>query len=113
VHLLSFADCIVALGDSGSIAEVGSFNELRSQNGYVGSLDIASRTENAPPLLVEDGADYRFDRQKVAKESTDTARQIGDNEVYMYYFRSNGLWNMIIYLALQISWATMGNFPSM
>lgn len=114
MHLLPFADHIISLGSEGSISEVGSFHDLRSANGYVASLDIASRTENVPgPLLVEDSAEYRFGKQKAAKANTEITRQLGDGEVYMYYFRSNGLRNYAFYFGLQIAWATMGNFPSM
>jgi ATP-binding cassette, subfamily C (CFTR/MRP), member 1 len=114
VHLLPFADRIISLGSEGLISEVGSFHELRSTNGYVAGLNIESRTKNVPgPLLAEDRAEYRFDKQKATKANTEITRQLGDSEVYMYYFRSNGLRNYIFYFGLQIAWTTMGNFPSM
>ena len=102
------------MSSAGIISEAGPFEELRSKKGYVASLNIAPRPEEAQPQLVKvKSAEYRFDKPKVAELDTQSSRQVGDSEVYMYYFRSNGLWNVIIYMGLQVTWATLGNFPSM
>lgn len=98
VRHLALADNIVVLGEDGRIAEQGSFDSLRSQQGFVSKLllhpellepkrvekpvtHVRSKTAYTPPKALRGPTD---------NDVADLTRRIGDLSVYKYYLKSIG-----------------------
>lgn len=103
----------------GTITEQGSFEDLRAGSGYVSKLDLHSARAGGPmPQATKPPGqprDYAFgtERDFLRQPDLDAAtRQAGQKGVYTYYLRASGLANFAVYFALQLAWATLGNFPS-
>ncbi|KAM5457773.1 hypothetical protein McanCB56680_004140 [Microsporum canis] len=113
-EFLPFVDHVIALNESGQVAQQGAFQSLRLQAGYIGSLsiskeveeDIVSRTDQE--IINHVGA-------LISNEKTDENMPIrppGNFRIYRYYFRAAGTWTSILLLALVICYATLYNFPT-
>lgn len=115
VHLLPFADHIVALGRDGEVMEQGTFEELSSKGGYIDGLSIIQadasfpitdvQSEPASSILgrsLEMPLDYNI---------TASNRQLGDMTVYWYYFKATGLISAIIFLIAELIFTTLEYFP--
>lgn len=101
VRHLPLADSIVVLGEDGRIAEQGSFDSLRSRQGFVSKLllhpelleskrveeplDSATKVKSKPapalPKVLRGPSD---------NDVADLTRRIGDLAVYKYYLKSIG-----------------------
>ena len=119
VNLLPFADHIIALGGNGKIAEQGSFSHLSANEGYVKSLAIRQATDQPSPEeeIIDDGvSDSETPETKepsvAVAEIEEHNRQTGDMSVYLYYFKSIGLLNTVVFFILQVFFAFTQAFPS-
>jgi ATP-binding cassette subfamily C (CFTR/MRP) protein 1 len=120
VRHLWLADCIIVIGADGRIAEQGTFETLRSQNGFVGKLlfDPELKPYSGP------GPSYGGDsmtrpsatiphvlRGAPANNAADLARRTGDFSVYKYYLRSIG-WKIALVCIASCSASMIGlTFP--
>ncbi|EFE43741.1 ABC multidrug transporter, putative [Trichophyton verrucosum HKI 0517] len=111
---LPFADHIIALDKSGHVIQQGSFQSLRSQSGYIGSLAIAENFEKET-VAHADQAAAKSVGASVNNEKSDEnlpIRPSGDFRIYSYYFKAAGIWTSCLLLILVISYATLYNFPT-
>lgn len=91
VHRLSEADHIVVLGRNGKILEQGSYNSLAISGDYVQSL--AKGTENKQSDKATGLYAQARDAPKMPLPQaaiTDSSRQNGDWNIYVYYSKSLG-----------------------
>ena len=120
VRHLSLADKIIVLGSDGRIAEQGTFESLRSQNGFVSKLLLH------PELLESTSSEANAGRESNSKQATtipkalrgpsdndvaDLTRRIGDISVYKYYLRSIGSRIVLIGVASSFVWMLCQAFP--
>lgn len=107
------------LGD-GRILEKGSFETLRSQNGFVSKLLL--HPEIIEPIVsigipsVENAKEAPAPVPKALKgpsaaDVADLTRQIGDTSVYLYYFRTIGWRIAIINISSSFFFALGTKFP--
>ncbi|MCJ1311373.1 hypothetical protein MMC25_005044 [Agyrium rufum] len=108
VHRLTYADHIIAMGADGTIAEEGSFAQLRSSGGYVEQLAKQHQTEESE-IVNEEEAPKEVKAFKptgpdanTEQINLDLTRQIGDAKVYGYYFKSIG-WHRVIVFVLNFA----------
>lgn len=117
VRFLHYADQIIVMSDNGTISEQGTFAELSKAGGYVGasaedisieaSLDSVSADTDLKVEFASSDASAPDDAAPL-----DKARQIGDFNVYRYYF-SFLSWKIgIAFLVLQVFYAFLMTFPS-
>jgi ATP-binding cassette subfamily C (CFTR/MRP) protein 1 len=114
------ADNIVVLGADGHIIEQGTFNHLRSQDGFVSKLlfhpDLLEPKVN--PSL-EDSEVNKATQPAVPKalkgpsasDAADLTRQIGDTSVYVYYFKSIGWKISLVNVGSSFLFALGSKFP--
>lgn len=122
IRHLPAADHIIALGD-GTIVEQGKFDELTTHQGYVsrlrswGSSDSDASSENvaskesvqeAKPELVQVTT---TDASSITSD-TDESRQLGDKTVYKHYFKSMGLFQVLLSLFFAASWGFFTNYST-
>lgn len=103
VHRLSYADHVIAMTADGSIAEQGTFEQLKASEGYVAMLEAEYKAEKSkeddieekPASAVHAALIEEEEEQLVQEESTelhiaqeDLTRQTGDLSLYWYYLRS-------------------------
>ncbi|GKT98958.1 unnamed protein product [Fusarium langsethiae] len=102
VNRLPESDFVVVLDKGGKLVEQGTYSDLRSGHGYIHSLDISNHDER-------DGQTQAETQNESEKGKTDTKVQTpdekptevpSDRSVFMYYFNSNGLHNMILQVLL-------------
>jgi ATP-binding cassette subfamily C (CFTR/MRP) protein 1 len=99
---LSLADKVIVLGVDGHIAEQGTFETLRSQNGFVSNLLLHPELLESKPHS-EAEANGGIDSKSKASTTipkapngatvndvADLTRRIGDFSVYKYYLKSIG-----------------------
>lgn len=96
VRHLQAADYIIALG-GGSVSEQGTFDALRSGDGYVHNLLLGSSSEgNTSSEEIKESIQKKSPVSKVKAEklavtaSMDASRQVGDGAVYKEYMQSMG-----------------------
>ncbi|EZF57089.1 hypothetical protein H103_00504 [Trichophyton rubrum CBS 288.86] len=112
---LPFADHIIALDKSGQVIQQGSFQSLRSQSGYIGSLTIAENFEKEETVVNTDQAASKSVGASVNNEKYNEnlpIRQSGDFRIYGYYFEAAGIWISCLLLVLVISYATLCIFST-
>jgi ATP-binding cassette subfamily C (CFTR/MRP) protein 1 len=97
---LHLADAIVALTRDGTIAQQGTFEELRDQEGYVKNLLLG--TEQS---IAETRPTAKLTKKKkppikgiTANDVSDLTRKTGDIAVYKYYFRTVSLLGVFCFL---------------
>lgn len=111
VHLLPFADHIIALNDEGRIVEQGSFSTLNANLDHTQSRlprkpqrsmsrVSKSASNNARPAAVVDDPIPMIDRRT------------GDMTVYKYYMDTCEWWKWVILMALAVSYGFFTIFPS-
>jgi ATP-binding cassette, subfamily C (CFTR/MRP), member 1 len=115
VHLLPFADHIVALGRNGEVMEQGTFDQLSSKDGYVQSLSIKEADASSPTTDIESepassilGSNLEM---PLDCNITASSRQLGDMTVYWYYFKATGLISALIFLIAELIFTTLEYFP--
>ncbi|KAF2725612.1 multidrug resistance protein [Polychaeton citri CBS 116435] len=99
VQYLSEADNIVVLAPGGVTAQAGSYDALKSQEGYVWQLKSNLRPES--DFGADSQEEVAGDKTAIARRQEDAqqdlARRTGDTGVYRYYLQSMGLKNGLIY----------------
>jgi ATP-binding cassette subfamily C (CFTR/MRP) protein 1 len=116
VRLLRYVDHIVVLSDRGNISEQGTFAELSGAGHYVAVNVEDSLNEASVDTLSKDAiptVEFLSNASAVEEDAPlDKARQIGDVNVYRYYF-SFLSWKIgIMFLILQVCYAVLNTFPS-
>jgi ABC-type multidrug transport system fused ATPase/permease subunit len=122
VHRLAYADHIIALTANGSIAEQGTFERLKSNEGYVAMLEAQYSAENTDEsqtnskkssLVVDmmaveeekEHVDHHPDRaadDELQIAQKDLARQSGDLALYGYYLGSVDWWSSALWATCYI-----------
>lgn len=94
------ADHIVVLSREGKIAQQGSFDELRNQDGYLNSLLVSTSRDTDEATTTTKPAPRKKPVIKGVSQNdvTDLTRKTGDMAVYKHYFKSIGWPNTIGFL---------------
>jgi hypothetical protein len=115
---LPYCDHIIALDNSGSIVEQGTYDKLNTLGGYVSNFDLPppdwdftpeKHLYEAPPRYTE-----RMTNDKVTEEDiqAEANRRTGDSAIYLYYVRSVG-WVPTMIFVVSITIFIFGQlFPS-
>jgi ATP-binding cassette, subfamily C (CFTR/MRP), member 1 len=111
VNLLPYANHIVALDDQGQIVEQGSFNDLNSKQGYVHSFALQEPVATETPTPGFNAVHVSSKEELEISIPLNTARQNGDLSVYTYYFRTMGMFSLVLFIVLEISFAFFSTFP--
>ena len=96
VHRLSYADHIIAMNESGCIAEQGSLQQLRVAGGYVQSLATKHKEENRAKVDNDTLLNINTTMAligmvgRLGADLEELNRQTGELGVYEYYFSSVG-----------------------
>jgi ATP-binding cassette, subfamily C (CFTR/MRP), member 1 len=122
VNLLPHADHIIALSPEGTVAEHGTFQELNSRDGYVSKFCVEHAKESTPPNQMLQPRETSAGRNVGGEQSQvnngviidelDRTRQLGDREVYNYYFKVIGRGAMFVFFLGSSIWAFFTSFPS-
>ncbi|KAJ5748330.1 uncharacterized protein N7511_010026 [Penicillium nucicola] len=111
-HHLTYADHIIAIDENGRVLEHGSYSELVSANGYVGTLSEVSQstsTTRAPDIVLDDETLQGLNLDDAEEE--DSSRRTGDMTVYRYYFENIG-WSLLSVFLLTCLLFVLGlSFP--
>ncbi len=102
---LSLADNIIVLGADGRIAEQGTFEQLRSQDGFVSKLLLNPELlkSKTTEMGATDGTGQKNKKAIVlpnalrgatVNDVEDLTRRVGDLSVYKYYINSIG-WKIV------------------
>lgn len=110
VRNICYADHIIALTTSGTIAQQGSYEELASSDGYVQSLE----THKSGELI--DFSDEKGDlaqprRFSVSPPAINDKRRTGDLTIYKYYIDTIGwtTWMIFVFICMAFVFALI--FP--
>jgi ATP-binding cassette subfamily C (CFTR/MRP) protein 1 len=135
---LPYSDHIVCLSPKGSITAQGTFDDLNNAGGYVSSFSLP-RADWA--YVPSDGSDDDEDITNIENEreditaahlkeihsgtsftstdttidhhkETDTSRQTGDIQIYLYYVKSVGWWPSLIFVTAIVGFVFCMSFPS-
>jgi len=108
------------LGSQGNVIEQGTFDHLRSLDGFVSKLLIHPEllTPDNNSILDEknipkaaDATNPGIPKARAANDAADLTRQIGDTSVYIYYFRSIGWKISLVNVASSFVFALGTKFP--
>lgn len=123
VRHLSLADKVIVLGTDGRIAEQGTFDNLKTQDGFVSRLlvnpELLQSKSNDDPSAnngLDPKAKLAAEIPKALRGPTNTdvedlTRQIGDVSVYKYYLKSIS-WKLgLINVTGCLIWALADSFP--
>ncbi|KAF4624351.1 hypothetical protein G7Y89_g13820 [Cudoniella acicularis] len=96
---LHFADQIVVLGTDGKIVQQGTFDILRSQEGYIGNL-LLSSVQNAEHSSQPSAPEITTKVSKSSSPSTseDRSRKTDDMSVYGYWFKSVSSMSLVAFI---------------
>ena len=95
------ADHIAALGKDSKIAQQGSFEELREQEGYVKNLLLGteqSTSETKPTATAVQEKKKPAIKGVTANDVSDLTRKTGDIAVYKYYFQSVSVFGIFCFI---------------
>lgn len=113
VHHLHYADHILVLGKSGKVEQYGSYSDLRTQDGYIKSLDLRvssqaqSRDGEAPLGPREEGGKWEPN-----KEGDDRQPEVmADWTLYKFYLSSVEAWYVIVFVLLGVAFIWVGKLP--
>lgn len=115
VHILQHADHIVALGSNGTVAEQGSFQELRSRTG--GYVERLCRKVDHIEETPRPGAQRRMTAPPPATANMEVTavdlpnRQMGDRKAYWHYFRAVGKRNTAIFVVAELLFVALEIVP--
>ncbi|EAW08899.1 putative ABC transporter [Aspergillus clavatus NRRL 1] len=113
-YLLPDADQIIVLGSEGRIDSQGSFDSLRSSDGYVQKLSIEGYTATHAEDTTETQAALSTQDDLVRAAETDLKdRQTGEWSVYVYYLQAAGKINSLFFLIYVAVVAFCYNFPNL
>ncbi|KAL5448960.1 hypothetical protein PMIN07_004119 [Paraphaeosphaeria minitans] len=116
-RFIRYVDHIIVLSGKGTISEQGSLAELSRAGGYVAASAVDTSSESSMDTVPDDTdpkVEFASSNSATANEAAplEKARQIGDFNVYRYYF-SFLSWKIgIIFLVLQFSYAFLNTFPT-
>ncbi|QGI63185.1 hypothetical protein CEK26_007138 [Fusarium fujikuroi] len=101
VNRLPESDFVVVLEKGGRLVEQGTYHELRSGNGYIHDLDISSHDDHddQPSAKTKPGEESGKTDNKDAVED-EPIEVPSDRSVFMYYFKANGIHNMLTQILL-------------
>jgi hypothetical protein len=110
VRNICYADHIIALTTSGTIAQQGSYEELVSSDGYVQRLE----THKSGELI--DFSDEKDDvaeprRFSVSPPAIDDKRRTGDLAIYKYYIDTIGWTTWLIFVFICMAFVFALTFP--
>jgi len=120
VRHLSLADKIIVLGSDGRIAEQGTFEDLRSRNGFVSKLLLHPELLESKSSKINAGTDSNSKQATTIPKAlrgpsdndvADLTRRIGDLSVYKYYLRSIGPRIALIGVVSSFVWMLCQAFP--
>jgi len=119
VQHLPLADHIIVLDENGSVAEQGSWEDLRARAGYISTVvlkeppsgerskKLQNGTDAADQDENEDAKDEESPSSPETERMLDMARKTGDITLYSYYFRAVGpgrlfllTFSLLVYSAL-------------
>ncbi|KAK3371045.1 P-loop containing nucleoside triphosphate hydrolase protein [Lasiosphaeria ovina] len=118
---LPYADHVVVLSPSGTIAAQGSFAALNDAGGYVSSFalpraDWTGEPDDKSLGSKPDGAAKSSSSESAAprddESEPDTSRQTGDVQIYMYYVRSVGWWASLVFVVAIVGFVFCQSFPN-
>lgn len=111
VNRLPESDFVVVLERGGRLVEQGTYHELRSGNGYIHDLDISSHDDHddQPSAKTKPGEESDKTDNKGAVEDEPTEVP-SDRSVFMYYFKANGIHNMLTQILLIASAGVITSF---
>jgi len=95
------ADHIAVLSKDGKIAQHGSFEELREQEGYINSLLLGTEQTTTDTKPAAKPAEKKKPPIKgvTANDVSDLTRKTGDVAVYKYYFKSISVFGTVCFLS--------------
>lgn len=102
------------LGSDGRIESQGSYQSLRSSDGYVQSLSIEEDTAGTSEDGIEKTDAIPSTQDDISREAEIDLkeRQTGDRSVYVYYLQAAGKANSLFFLVYVAIVAFCYNFPS-
>ncbi|MCJ1433569.1 hypothetical protein MMC27_002932 [Xylographa pallens] len=114
MHHLALSDHVVVMGTNGCVAEQGSFDQLRSLQGFVSNL-TSHQPSGESNIQEEQSDDTPQSNSPLPVENPalaqDLTRRTGDISVYQYYFKSIG-WRLgSIMLSVLILVTFASTFP--
>lgn len=99
VARLPYADWVIALNKDGSIAEQGTYDQLREAGAYVANLDVHFKETSEGPadqLVGRKSSTKTDETEEVTNTST---RNTGDWNTYKHYFTAAG-WKSVVSTAV-------------
>ncbi|KAL9616745.1 MAG: hypothetical protein Q9160_008402 [Pyrenula sp. 1 TL-2023] len=102
VARLSYADHIVVLTKEGTIAEQGTYDDLRRTGSYVASLEVRFKetTNEAPQqAMKEKRPTANTSKANETEDANPLARKTGEWVTYKHYFRASG-WKSTVSLVV-------------
>ncbi|KAK0706203.1 P-loop containing nucleoside triphosphate hydrolase protein [Lasiosphaeria miniovina] len=125
---LPYADHVVVLSPSGTIAAQGSYAALNDAGGYVSSFALPRADwAGVAADTVDDGSsssctDFDEERDGTSlgesapprddEPEPDTSRQMGDVQIYVYYVRSVGWWASLVFVVAIVGFVFCQSFPN-
>ncbi|KUJ13347.1 putative multidrug resistance protein [Mollisia scopiformis] len=97
-HHFHLADQIVVLGSGGRVAERGTYDALRSEEGYIGSLLLESAKTSEQSSPPQTDAITKTLQSSTPPVFVDQTRKTGDMAVYAYWFKNTNPWNIVSFL---------------
>ena len=118
-----FANTIVVLGEGGKILEQGSFDDLKSQRGYLSStfsqqsnqnlsVNIKSKSEEGVSTILTETARLLDAALPTGVKQGDLQRRDGDTSIYKFYLKSAGWLSPSIIIAMMTILAFCDGFSS-
>ena len=105
-------DHVVVLTKDGKIAQNGSFEELREQEGYINNLLLGTEQITTDTKPAAKAAEKRPPIKGVtANDVSDLTRKTGDVAVYKYYFRPISVFGTICFLGTTALFVFTQYFP--
>ena len=116
VHRLSEADYIIALDNNGEIDEKGTFDRLKSTDGYTNSLAVTRRKSTDAPKDRDNRLAYLLEGMlpPSATEAEEDTKQnhAGDFTIYKYYIQTFGWVNWFLFMFFCAIYGFSVAFPS-
>ncbi|TVY83108.1 ABC transporter FUM19 [Lachnellula suecica] len=122
IRHLHISDHIIVLGTDGNIFEQGSFDQLRSRDGFINKIirqpdilqtkaqeitTIATSSKIPQPVMP------KALRGPTANDNNDLTRRIGDLSVYKYYISSIGWKIALVNGVTSVVYVLSANFPQL
>lgn len=115
VQRLAFSYQIIALDESGRVAQQGDFKTLSSINGYVRKLLVKGTIEATQPGSSTNEVEHSIGLTVAStnlESADDIARQTGDFSLYKYYLKFAGVHTMYFAFGVLAVYSFCLVFPS-